>query len=143
MSRVHVAQAGERMRAGYFNRDAFKQRKRLVLVLKTGISGMRYYVDLDTDAGRATRAKLVPGTPLALFRETDNEYDVFAVAVYTTDGEKIGHMTRHKNETIARLMDMGKRFVAIVDDAPAKPPDPRGRAPTEDYALPFSVYMEE
>lgn len=56
-------------------------------------------------------------------------------------------MSRFKNETIARLMDCGKVFHAYVDELPPPPKDAtearRTRAPTEDYRVPFSIYMEE
>lgn len=28
----------------------------------------------------------------------------------------LGYVTRYKNETVARLMDCGKKFIAIVDE---------------------------
>ena len=71
----------------------------------------------------------------------------WAISVYTTDDKELGYVTRFKNETIARLMDYGKVFHAYVDDPPEPPKDEterrRTRAPTENYSLPFSIYMEE
>ena len=50
---------------------------------------------------------------LTLQREPDNEYDPFAVKVLFKD-QKLGYIPKSKNQTIARLMDAGKRFYAKV-----------------------------
>lgn len=47
-------------------------------------------------------------------READNEYDEFAVALYFED-KKIGYIPREKNEVVARLMDAGKQFFAVIE----------------------------
>lgn len=59
---------------------------------------------------------LAPGTEPMLFREPENEQDEWAIAVYLTEKDKIGYLSRYKNETIARLMDVGKKFVAVVEE---------------------------
>ena len=51
-------------------------------------------------------------------------------------------------DTIARLMDAGKKFIAIVDDpaeqvAQAENDRRTRRAPTENMGIPFSVYLVE
>lgn len=138
-------QAGAQIRAGYYDQDAFRQKEKLLLVLKTGIAGIRYHVDMDSEEGLAIRKKLIPGAELMLYRDADNKHDKWAISVYTKDDEMIGYVTRFKNETIARLMDLGKRFIAYVDDPNAdnEEADERSRAGTEDYDVPFSVFMEE
>ena len=82
-----------------------------------------------------------------LYREPENEYDEWAIAVYLTEDDKIGFISRFKNETIARLMDAGKKFVAITDDpSEVEETEERGRrknAPTENMALPVSIYLVE
>ena len=60
-------------------------------------------------------------------------------SVYTSDDKALGYVTRFKNETIARLMDCGKVFHAYVMAREAY----RSRAGTENYTLPFSIYMED
>ena len=50
---------------------------------------------------------------LTLQREPDNEFDPFAVKVLFKD-QKLGYIPKSKNQTIARLMDAGKRFYAKV-----------------------------
>ena len=59
---------------------------------------------------------VTPGTELLLFREPENEYDEWAIAVYLTEEDKLGFVSRFKNETIARLMDAGKKFIGVVDE---------------------------
>lgn len=61
-------------------------------------------------------AKLEKGQCLDLKREPDNKYDNFAVAIYNSQGERLGYIPRGKNETLARLMDAGKWFYAKVQD---------------------------
>ena len=90
---------------------------------------------------------LTPGTELRFFRDPDNEHDKWAISVYTSDDRELGYVTRFKNETIARLMDHGKVFHAYVDEQPDEPEDfatlRRTRARTENYKLPFSIYMDD
>ena len=50
---------------------------------------------------------------LEMKRESQNEYDGFAIALYF-DNHKIGYIPRDKNEVIARLMDAGKAFYATI-----------------------------
>lgn len=128
------------MRSGFFDSDAFLSKRRSILVLQTGIAGIRHRVDLQSEKGKALLASLTPGTELRLYREPENEHDEWAVAVYTTEEEHIGYITRFKNETIARLMDSGKAFHACVDKASDKE---RPAAPTEDDILPIAVYMDD
>lgn len=135
------------IRSGYFNRDAFHDKSRSILVLKTAVAGLFAYVDADSDEGRAFLESLTPGTELHIFRDTDNEHDQWAISVYTTENRELGYVTRFKNETIARLMDCGKVFHAYVDEEPEPPKDEterrRTRTPTEDFRLPFSIYIED
>ena len=135
------------LRSGYFNRDAFKEKKRSILVLKTAVAGLSYRVDNNSDDGRELLESLTPGTELHIFRDTDNEHDQWAISVSTSDDRQLGYVTRFKNETIARLMDCGKVFHAYVDEPPEPPKDAverrRTRAATEDFRLPFSIYMED
>ncbi|MGN1102895.1 MAG: HIRAN domain-containing protein [Huintestinicola sp.] len=142
MQNFLVQEKKDEITAGFFNKGAYTERKNLLLVLKTGIAGMQYHIDSSTEDGQKLLSKLTPGTKLALFREPENEHDKWAIAVYTEDDEAIGHVTRFKNEAIARLMDYGKKFIAIIDD----PEEENGeikKAATENMNLPFSIYMED
>ena len=147
MSEILIEKQGQSIGAGYFNKDAFRKKDKLLLVLKTGIAGMKYHVDLQSEEGQDILESLTPGTELKLYRDPDNEHDEWAIAVYTGEDREIGYITRFKSETIARLMDYGKKFIAFVDEQPEPPKDEvewrRTRTWTENYKVPFSVYMEE
>lgn len=120
-----------------------------ILVLKTGIAGMQFHI--ANDAEMEALANIAPGDELLLYREPENSYDEWAIAVYLTESDRIGYITRFKNETIARLMDAGKKFVCFVDDTEPDPESntvpewrsPPKRAYTENMELPFSVYLVE
>jgi len=147
MADKQIQLEGMPLRSGYFDREAFMEKKRSILVLKTAIAGLYHHVDLTSDEGIDFLKSLKPGTELRLFRDTDNVHDKWAISVYTSDDKELGYVTRFKNETIARLMDHGKVFHAYIDEPPEPPKDEteerRTIAPTEDYKLPFSVYMDD
>lgn len=147
MADYQMQEKGQSLRSGFFDRDAFRQKGRSILVLKTAVAGLNHHVDDNSDEGRNLLDTLTPGTELHLFRDTDNEHDQWAISVYTTDNRELGYVTRFKNETIARLMDYGKVFHAYVDEPPLPPKDAtqarRTRTPTENYKLPFSIYMDD
>ncbi len=132
-----------------FGKDNSGTKEKRILVLKTGIAGMYYYVKNEEE--KQAIENLKPGDELLLYREPENEHDKWAVAVYLTENDKIGFITRFKNETIARLMDVGKKFIGVVDDPDDEETkkvleEERKRdiqAPTEDMRIPFSVFMIE
>ncbi|MBR2715012.1 MAG: HIRAN domain-containing protein [Ruminococcus sp.] len=132
------------------NRDHLKPKQRQILVLKTGIAGLQF--NIESDEEEAALNAVTPGTELKLYREPDNHYDEWAIAVYLTEDDKIGYITRFKNEAIARLMDVGKKFIAIVDDPVVDEEAKRiveedrkrnQQAPTENMAMPVSIYLVE
>ena len=147
MANQQMQERSQSLRSGFFDRDAFRQKGRSILVLKTAVAGLNHHIDDNSDEGRDLLDALTPGTELHLFRDTDNEHDQWAISVYTTDNRELGYVTRFKNETIARLMDCGKVFHAYVDEPPEPPKDAtqarRTRTPTENYKLPFSIYMDD
>ena len=121
-----------------------KKRPDWKLVLWTGIAGVQYHIDVNSDEGKKFLKSLKPGTELKLVREPKNKYDRWAIAVYTVDGIQLGHMTRYKNETIARLIDVGFTFHALVESRKKsnyQVPDEQ-RAYTENFVIPYSVWME-
>ena len=138
------------LRGRMFNRDYSKPKEQRILVLKTGLAGMQFHVANEEE--RKALDNIKPGDELILYREPDNKYDEWAIAVHLTEDDKLGFITRFKNETIARLMDVGKKFVAVVDD-PATDEEAKEivdkenrryrKASTENMALPFSIYMIE
>lgn len=139
-------EAAALFRGRMYRRDDDKPRERRILVLKTGLAGMQFHIRNDEE--KAALDAIQPGDELMLFREPENEYDEWAIAIYLTEDDQIGFMTRFKNETIARLMDAGKKFVAVVDDPAELEEDTSEhrrarRAYTENMGLPFSVYLIE
>ena len=142
-----VQAAPQSFRGKLFQRDNTRRKEHQILVLQTGLAGLQYHIENDEEQKRIDELK--PGTELHLYREPDNEYDEWAIAVYITDDDKLGYISRYKNETIARLMDAGKRFIAIVDDpeeiakqeADKEPGQRKRRAYSENMAIPFSIYL--
>jgi len=121
-----------------------KKRPVWKLVLWTGVAGIQYHVDVNSPEGKALLGSLKPGTELKLVREPKNSYDRWAIAVYTRNDIHLGYMTRYKNETIARLMDEGYTFHAIVESRKKtnyRVPEEQ-RTFTENYTIPYSVWME-
>lgn len=141
MAQYLQQEKNDEFRAGFFQPDAFKQKAVQIKVLETAIAGMGFHVENEQE--EENLQKLAPGTELKLYREPDNRYDEWAIAVYYGEEDMLGYVTRYKNETIARLMDCGKKFIAIVDE----PRDPkqqmkRSMAPTES-GIPVSIYLVE
>lgn len=143
-------EAPQSFRGRMYNRDSSRPKEQRILVLKTGIAGLQFYVENEDE--QAALNAITPGTELLLYREPDNEHDQWAIAVHLTEEDKLGFVTRFKNETIARMMDAGKKFIGVVDD-PATDQEAqkiveneakRSRsAPTENMAVPFSIYLVE
>ena len=137
-------EAPQSFRGRMYRPDSIRAKEERILVLKSGIAGLQFHVENESEQ-RALEA-ITPGTELMLFREPDNEYDQWAIAVHLTREDKLGFITRFKNETIARLMDVGKKFVCEVDDPDTiQPKDSKRnrRTPTENFSLPFSIYLIE
>lgn len=143
-------EAPQSFRGRMYQRDSARPKEQRILVLKTGIAGLQFNIENEDE--QAALNAITPGTELMLFREPENEYDVWAIAVHLTEDDKLGFITRFKNETIARLMDAGKKFIGVVDD-PATDAEAKEivdkelrrnrRAPTENMAIPFSIYLVE
>ena len=141
MSDYMYQEQNDTLQAAFFKKSVFKKEGVQVKVLETAVAGMNFHVEGEPD--EENLKKLVPGTELKLYRDVDNEFDVWAIGVYYGDEDLIGYITRYKNETIARLMDCGKRFIAIVDEPRDKEDDEKRRnAPTE-RGIPISVYLIE
>lgn len=140
-----MQEAPASLRGRMFRQDTFRPKEKQLLVLKTGIAGAQFHIESEEE--QTALDSLTPGTELLLYREPENEYDEWAIAVYLTEEDKIGFISRFKNETIARLMDAGKKFVAITDDpSEVEDIDEHGRrkdAPTENMGIPVSIYLVE
>jgi hypothetical protein len=75
---------------------------RELMVLDCQVAGTSYQDLQDVEPG------LKPGDRFLLIREPENQFDKFAVAIYTAEKMKLGYLPRMKNESVARLMDAGK-----------------------------------
>ena len=139
-----VQEAPMSLRGRMFRQDSSRPKEQRILVLRSGVAGVQFHIENSQE--RRALDDLTPGTELMLFREPDNEMDGFAVAVHLTKNDKLGYISRYKNETIARLMDVGKKFIAVVDDFSDYTEEELARSPfspTENMSLPFSVYLVE
>lgn len=142
-----VKEAPQPLRGRMYQHDTFKPKVQRILVLKTGVAGLQFHIENEEE--QAALDAITPGTELMLFREPENEYDEWAIAVHLTKEDKLGFISRFKNETIARLMDAGKKFIGVVDEVESFDEDTNtdsqriSHAPTENMSLPFSVYLIE
>lgn len=143
-------EAPQSFRGRMYQRDTSRPKEKRILVLKTGIAGMQFHIENEEE--QAALDSITPGTELMLFREPENKYDEWAIAVHLTETDKLGFITKFKNETIARLMDAGKKFIGVVDDPETdeaareiveKEQHRNRNAPTENMSLPFSIYLIE
>ena len=143
-------EAPQFFRGRMYQKDHSHPKEQRILVLKTGIAGLQFHIESEEE--QAALDNMAPGTELMLYRDPDNEYDEWAIAIHLTEVDKLRFITRFKNETIARLMDAGKRFVGVVDDPETdetareiveKERRRSRRAPTENMAIPISIYLVE
>lgn len=70
------------------------------------IAGIKYYID--------EKLSINEHDTLILKREPDNEYDKYAIIVYSSNNEKLGYIPRKNNKIFARLMDAGKLLIGEV-----------------------------
>ena len=61
----------------------FKKKGVQIKVLETAIAGMNFHVEGEQDEQNLD--ELIPGTELELYRDAENEFDEWAVAVYYGD----------------------------------------------------------
>ena len=87
--------------------DIDEESIRRVIVLECGIVN-RGGKDIKT---------LPIGTELILEREPSNEYDRWAILAKTAEGKILGYLPAGKNQSVARMMDAGKRIKAFVADS--------------------------
>lgn len=96
-----------------FNRlfKAPKTKTKTLRLLSCQIHGSHYYDCLTLLNQSALRV----GKPLQLRREPNNEYDTYAIEVYTTKGVKLGYVPKQLNQVIATLMDQGCQVEATIE----------------------------
>ncbi len=147
MSEIMMAAQEQTMKSGYFNKGAFTQKEKTLILLKTGIAGVYHNFDVHSEEFEQLLESLPVGTKLKLYRDVDNEHDRWAVSVFTEDDVKLGYLSRFKNETVARLLDYGKNIYAEVTERPERPKTAtehrRTVAPTEGFEIYILVYMTE
>ena len=78
-----------------------------ILVLECIVAGTSFRKLNEVEASLKSEVKL------EVKREAKNEFDEWAVAL-VFGKTKVGYIPRDKNEVIARLMDAGKQFFAVV-----------------------------
>ena len=94
------------MQSGTINIDVFSKD---ITVLDCLVAGTSFYNVKNIDE------ELKENDKLDLQREPTNEYDEFAIAIYFKE-QKIGFIPKIKNESVARLLDAGKKFHAVIKE---------------------------
>ncbi len=89
---------------GGISLDVFPQE---ILVLECLIAGTSFR-NLDK-----VKDELKETAKLEMKRESNNEYDNLAIALWFQD-TKVGYIPKEKNEVLARLMDAGKLFYSTL-----------------------------
>lgn len=79
-----------------------------LVVLECHIAGTSYLELEEVEPTLKTDDKFY------LVREPANEYDSFAVAIYSAAKVKLGYLPKSKNESVARLLDAGKLLFAVL-----------------------------
>ena len=72
----------------------------------TKIQGVSYYQD--------TLKKCKVGDTLKLKREPSNQYDKYAVAIYTLDNELLGYINKYHNMRLNLDLDSGLEFGVVI-----------------------------
>ena len=85
---------------------------RSVLIQESPIAGYQFY------EGDWIWSSLAVGAPLKLVRESENEHDSNAVAVYFRS-EQLGYVPRVENTAIAQMLDRGEHLEASITQAEA------------------------
>jgi hypothetical protein len=80
---------------------------RSILLQESPIAGFQYY------EGDAIWTSLRVGKSLSLVRESFNEYDGDAVAVYFRD-HKLGFVPQSENRAVAQMLDRGESLEATI-----------------------------
>ena len=83
--------------------------KREILVLQCVIAGTSFRNI------HSVESNLLPKTKMILQREPENTHDELAIKILLHDF-LLGYIPRESNEVIARLMDAGKNFHAVIAD---------------------------
>ena len=83
------------------------------MIQECQIAGFQFH------SGDAIWSALSVGVELSVIRETSNEHDADAVAVYFQD-QKLGYVPRGENHAIAQMLDRGEsleaRITGLIDE---------------------------
>ena len=103
------------------------------------IAGWNYREDIENAFD-----ELETGTRLTLRREPANEHDELAIKVLSPSGIMIGYVPRYNNAVIARLMDIGKDFYAVLTPRESIDSDESGSFPSNLHDFMYmKIYMRE
>ena len=94
------------VKRGLFFRN-FRKRASAKLLQESPVAGFQHH------RGVAIWPFLQEGEKLNLVRESINQYDPNAVAVYFRN-DKLGYLPRRENATIAQMLDRGERLDARI-----------------------------
>ena len=84
--------------------DKYTKKSKRLFLLDTYLEGAKYI--------RNFAIKIKDEVQLDLFREF-NGISLNAVAVFNSNKEKVGYLPKNQSEIIARMIDAGKKFVAV------------------------------
>lgn len=83
--------------------DVPKPYQRDIYLFETYIAGTSYIPNIEELVQKLNEEEV-----FSFFRETKNEYDIYAIVIKTKNNEKIGYLPASDNQIFSRLMDAGK-----------------------------------
>lgn len=86
-----------------------EKQKKPVLLEHFYIAGYYYY------DGDKIEDQLKPNVPLTIKRESENPHDRKAISLWYK-GHKLGFVPRHKNTTLAKLLDQQVDIKAVINE---------------------------
>ncbi|HHH20697.1 MAG TPA: hypothetical protein ENK87_02105 [Nitratifractor sp.] len=69
------------------------------------VAGLQY--------GECVDEEFIPGKPLILTREPQNQYDTYAIAIYK-EAKKVGYIPKTYSRIIASMLDNGEKIYTKV-----------------------------
>ena len=83
------------------------------IVRKFYVSGVRHYAGCEGKDCRCM-GKVEPKDELDMIMEPDNSVDIFAVALYTKDGLKMGYVPAYYSEQVTHRLKLGMPYLCKV-----------------------------
>lgn len=140
MGKIMIQKKEPGLAGAFFKPETFGNKKLKLKVLETRIASELFDYSKDEEIEQFEKDFPV-GTELYLYRDINNPNDQWAVEITTEDKMVIGYISRFKNESVARLMDAGKRIGAVIISQ-EEMENTDWNAPTE-KGIPIAVYMED